>query len=414
MEIDRLCRGIARGAAVVVWACALAGPALAQGQAPAAAAGSQPDLVEVDPIRCWWQTSKAAVRVGEPFTLLMTCAVLDNADVQVVPDESRLASSVIQMSPFEVMGGEHPADLRTDSRRFFQYSYTLRLINPDLVGRDIQVPDVALHYRVSSRVSGNAALQGRDHTYLLPEHWVKVLSLVPFEASDIRDSSGSPFGSTESLTYRASLLRLGAVTFMVLGALMALISLVRLLGQFRGRSAEVREALGPSGLKRLAIRELSSVQSAVGREGWSDALVTRASAATRLASALAVGRSVSQREAAADATDEGRVRLRVPWRRFAPYVFSGSATTADLDRALTALPSSASTRSRQSLEQLRTALDTFTAVGYKPAAELDREGLDSALAQAASGARGVRVAFGWPLSLLRIGGAPAPRGRQNA
>jgi hypothetical protein len=340
--------------------------------------------------------------MGEPFTLLMTCAVLDNDSVQVVPDESRLASTVIQLSPFEVIDGGHPADLHTDARRFLQYSYTLRVINPDLVGSDIRVPDVTLHYRVSSRVGGTAAIQGRDQTYVLPEQWVHVLSLVPFEAADIRDSAGSPFEATAGLTYRASLLRIGALTFVVLGVLMALISLVRLFGQFRGRAAVNREALGQSGMKRLALRELGAVRRDVGSEGWTEALVSRAAAATRLASALAVGRSITQREARDGVTSEGRVSLRIPWRRFATFVFSGSATTADLERASARLPESASARARQSLDDLRGALDAFTGVGYRPATELDREALDAALAQAVSGARSVRVAPGWPISLLRL------------
>ncbi len=384
-------------------------------QTPAPAAPTPPvDALDTDPIRCWWQTSKGAVRMGEPFTLLLTCAVLDNDAVQVVPDESRLASSVIQLSPFEVIDGGHPADLRTDTRRFLQYSYDLRVINPDLVGSDIRVPDVTLHYRVSSRVGGSTALQGRDQTYVLPEQWVHVLSLVPFEASDIRDSAGSPFESTEGLTYRASLLRIGALTFAVLGVLMALISLVRLLGQFRGPAAVSHEALGQSGVKRLALRELGAVRRDVGNGGWTAALVDRAAAATRLAGTLAVGRSIAQREAHDGDASEGRVLLRIPWRRFAPFAFSGSATTADLERAGARLPESASASARQSLDDLRGALDAFTGAGYRRVGELDREALDAALGLALSGARRVRVAPGWPLSLLRLWNTQASGGGRAA
>ena len=50
--------------------------------------------VEADPIRCWWRTSASSVRIGEPFSLVLTCAVLENDAVQVVPDEARLAPSV--------------------------------------------------------------------------------------------------------------------------------------------------------------------------------------------------------------------------------------------------------------------------------------------------------------------------------
>src|ERR687889_213127 len=96
----------------------LATPVFAQPPAP-----SDTETVEVDPIRCWWRTSQGAVRIGELFDLSLTCAVLQNDAVQVVPDESRLGNAVIQMAPFEVVSGNHPADLHSANRRFFQYEY---------------------------------------------------------------------------------------------------------------------------------------------------------------------------------------------------------------------------------------------------------------------------------------------------
>ena len=50
--------------------------------------------VSVDPIRCWWRTSAGAVRVGEPFDVSLTCAVLESDAVTVVVDESRLGNAV--------------------------------------------------------------------------------------------------------------------------------------------------------------------------------------------------------------------------------------------------------------------------------------------------------------------------------
>ena len=44
------------------------------------------DLVEVDPIKCWWRTSTSAVRTGESFDLRLTCAVVETEAARVVPD----------------------------------------------------------------------------------------------------------------------------------------------------------------------------------------------------------------------------------------------------------------------------------------------------------------------------------------
>src|SRR5688572_13222555 len=117
--------------------------------------------VETDPLQCWWRTSAGAIRVAEPFTVILTCAVLETDAVTVVVDESRLEPSVVQFAPFEVLGGSHGADLRTDQRRFFQYVYRLRLIAENLFGKDAALPETRLSYRVQTKVTdGSAALQG--------------------------------------------------------------------------------------------------------------------------------------------------------------------------------------------------------------------------------------------------------------
>src|SRR5215216_2812111 len=158
--------------------------------------------VETDPLQCWWRTSAGAVRVGEPFTVVLTCAVVETDEVTVVVDQSRLEPSVVQFAPFEVLGGSHGADLRSDQRRFFQYVYRLRLIVENLFGKDISLPETKLSYHVQSRMGERqAALQGRDQTYLLPPQSVRVMSLVPADAADIRDTAGETFGDLDQRAF---------------------------------------------------------------------------------------------------------------------------------------------------------------------------------------------------------------------
>src|SRR5216683_3346110 len=145
-----------------------------------AAAGQD---VQTDPLQCWWRTSAGAVRVGEPFSVVLTCAVLETDAATVVVDQSRLEPSVVQFAPFEVLGGSHGADLRTDQRRFFQYEYRLRLIAENMFGKDAALPETKISYRVQSKVGQKTAIQGRDQTYMLPAQSVRVMSLVPADAS---------------------------------------------------------------------------------------------------------------------------------------------------------------------------------------------------------------------------------------
>ena len=136
--------------------------ALAAGQT---AKWSRP-RVENEPMRCWWRTSAAAVRVGEVFSVVLTCAVVQTEAVTVVPSQNELEPSAMQLTPFEVLGGSHGSDLRTADHRFFQYQYRVRVIGEELFGKDVELPELKITYKVRSRTNGGDALEGRDQTYL--------------------------------------------------------------------------------------------------------------------------------------------------------------------------------------------------------------------------------------------------------
>ena len=259
-------------------------------------------MVETDPIRCWWRTSAGAVRIGETFTLTLTCAVLDDEAVQVVPDESRLASAVVQLAPFEVVGGGHPTDLRSGARRFLQYHYSLRIISPDAIGNDVFLPAFDIAYRVNSRLPGNTAQQGREMTYVLPPHAVRVVSTVPEEAPDIRDSAALDFARLESLSFRAALLRILGWAFMALGGLMTLLALVALARRSTRKATAGARLMSDGAIASVAAAELADVERQAGASGWTEPLVERALAASRVAAAGALGVVVHQTTAARGAT----------------------------------------------------------------------------------------------------------------
>jgi hypothetical protein len=378
-------------------AAVLAAPAIAAGQG--AAPQGAPQIMEVDPIRCWWRTSSGAVRVGEAFSVVLTCAVLQNDAVQVVPDETRLDSSVAQMAPWEVIGGSHPADLYSGSRRFFQYEYRLRIINPDVLGKDIKIPDPQIHYRVNSSVGANAALQGREHTYLMPPHSVRVLSLVPVDAPDIRDASNDGFAAAEQLGFRANVLQIVAVTAMALGVLVAILGLARLVVRAKkGRVVEKR-GLSDFAVARVASRELSAVQREA-EGGWNDRAIGRALAATRLAGAKALGRTVSQREARGVEPAEGQIGVGRGIRRKAMIV-SGATTSEEIGRVLDKLPPTVDARRREMLENFQSALMTFSTAQYSRQAPIDRGALDEALAKAISATGKLKSELAWPMAYFR-------------
>jgi hypothetical protein len=362
---------------------------------------STEQMVAVDPIRCWWRTSKGAVRIGETFDLSMTCAVLENDAVQVIPDESRLAGAVVAMAPYEVVASQHAEDLHSGQRRFFQYQYTMRIINPDAIGSDVPIPIMSLHYRINSKIAENASVQGRDLTYVLPPHTVRVLSLVSADAPDIRDSSDESFSIIESLRLRAGTLEVLAVTLAALGALMIIIVLVRLAAGFRKGAVEGKRAMGSYRVLSRAARELASVQRDVD-QGWNETLAGRALAATRIAASTALGRSVSQRPVAGTSeAGDGRVIMRGLLNRGKATALSSGATPEDVARAINRLPTAANPSHRQMLEDLQAALATFGKAQYGREAAADRTALDAALASAVSATRRLRTEHIWPRPQLR-------------
>jgi hypothetical protein len=368
--------------------------------------------VSVDPIRCWWRTSAGAVRVGEPFDVSLTCAVLESDAVTVVVDESRLGNAVVQMAPFEVVSGSHPADLHAGIRRFFQYDYRLRIINPDVVGKDVPIPDIALHYRVNSKVSGNEAVQGRDLLYYLPPQAVRITSMVPTDATDIRDASGASFSRIDELDFRAGMFNIVGIALMAFGGLMVLLVLVRLArGARRWTPAAEREA-STARLLGVARRELSSVRSERASAGWTDDLVGRALAATRVAAAGAVGRAINQRIAEPDVeAGEGRLLAR-GLRRSSRRIVSAPTTAQDVARRLSQI--SEADPQRPTLETLRNALSTFTAAQYGRNGTRDETALDEALDGASTAAAAVQARYRFPRSLLNRQRAPVTPAESQA
>ena len=217
--------------------------------------------MEVEPLTCWWRTSTGAVRLGEPFSITLTLlAARRPSAARVLLDESRLDPSVIQVPPFDVLGGARADDIGTPGRRFLQYRYDLRLIAESAPGSDVQVPALTLGYRVESRAPQGDPVQGRDLAYALPPLTVHVLSLVPGTATDIREAPVVSFSDIAATSFRATVLRATAIILFVIGTLLALIAVARGLC---GR--EPRGACAPS--RRVASRRAHGSATRTARRG---------------------------------------------------------------------------------------------------------------------------------------------------
>ncbi|MBM3807424.1 MAG: hypothetical protein FJW22_04440 [Acidimicrobiia bacterium] len=283
------------------------------------------DMVEVEPIKCWWRTSASAVRTGEAFTLTLTCAVVDTEANKVVADFSKLDPTVVTLPPFEVLGGTHAGDLVVPGRRFFQYDYRLRLIAEDAFGNDVSIPPLEISYRIESVVAGGSTAQGIEQQYSLPRASVRLISLVPDDTSDIRETPAALFETIENRESRANLLQtVGGILF----GLAAVIGVVMLIGMLRRRAPKTATTaldLPPRTILGAVARELDEVRSA-SCGGWTQELAGRALAAARIAAAYALGRNIGQRPAAGTTPVDGILVVRAFGK--GEVFVSGAATAA--------------------------------------------------------------------------------------
>jgi hypothetical protein len=306
----------------------------------------------------------------------------------------------MQLPPFEVAGGQRNPDLRSDQRRFFQYQYSLRLINGEMFGKDVKIPSVQVSYHIESRVQRGESVRGRDRTYLLPTESIRVLSLVPNDATDIRDAPPWTFSDIEAQRFRARVLSVAAGLLFAAAAMVALVAAVRLARQYRQGGVASRRVLSDGAILRRVRRELSAVRRASEREGWNHDLAGRALGALRVAATIALQRHPSQIVAAA-ATDkhEGQLLMRGGWLRGKRVLVSGSATTDAIARKLST--TEGSTGHRQALETLLAGLGTLTGAQFGRDGKLDEVVLTETLRSSAGCLRQLRFENLWLVSKLK-------------
>lgn len=367
-----------------------------------------------DPLQCWWRTSGGAIRIGEPFSIVLTCAVLETEAATVVVDQSRLEPSVVQFAPFEVLGGSHGADLRRDDRRFFQYVYRARLIAENQFGKDVALPETKLTYHIQSSVGEKTALQGRDQSYVLPAISLRVLSLVPADAIGIRDTTTETFEDIDQRAFRANLFTvIGGVLFAV-AALLALLALVRLLARYRKPAETSSRLISDSAAIRAAGRELAAVRRQREAGGWTPELAGRALAAMRVAGSYAVGRRASLMPAASQSSiggsqspdgsqapeEAGRLIVRTGWPRARRVAVSGAITPQSVARDRVRRAGGPGFAAAPLYESLEQALAALTAAQYGRNGTLDDAALDEALATGSQVLKRARLDQTWVMKRL--------------
>lgn len=371
-----------------------AGRAQAASPADGAKAGPKPGEIETAPIRCWWKTDTAEVRIGQRFGVTLTCGVIETRSLKVVAGTNQLDPGAIPLTPFEVVSGARRDDILAPPWRYFQFDYQVRLLSEGFFGQDVNVPSVNVTYNIQA---GSAGVQGRDQTYVLPPLPVRVASLVPRDASDIRDASTEGFGAIAERRFRATSATVTAGILFGLAGVLVLVAALRTFGRVRQRHHEAVRSLPPAVVLHGALRALGHLKSEVTRQGWSPELARRALALLRVAGAVGINRPLAQSPALRDTQErEGQLKLRHGLVRPRWTLVSGATTPQGIERELSSQSSSLPAATRTALDQIGAGLRALGTAAYGRVAELDATALDTALGQAIEGARYLRWRSVWP------------------
>ena len=151
-------------------------------------------------------------------------------------------------------------------------------------GRTRSIPSVQINYHIESSVARGESVRGRDRTYLLPSESVRVLSLVPADATDIRDAPSWTFGDIEAQRFRARVFSVVAGVLFAAAALVVIVALCGSCAAYRQRRRSAARRLLSDGAILAASAASSRPCGARARaSGWTRELAGRALAALRIA-----------------------------------------------------------------------------------------------------------------------------------
>ena len=357
-----------------------------------AAQPAETEQVQLEALQCWENIGSDSVTVGEPFTMMVTCAVIVTDAATTVPNEIALAPETIDLSPFEVIEGQRFPDVRDGPWRYFQYHYTLRVIDEDLFGQDVEIPALELPYHIERTLDGGSTLPGRELRYILPPHAIRIVSLVPETAEDIRALAGETFGAADARLFRANLAALVAAGIAIVAVGFLVVALLRLRREWRGRSPKSEKLIPDSVVVRRALTELTVLQDTAQENGWDPTLVSRALTALRLAGAAALSAPVAQQPVGPDRTArDGQLCVgRGFWRRKTTALSSTvtpGAVVREIEKRRRLRPDDSSLGL---LEDLQEAFHTFTVARYTPNGSLLTDQMTSELDRSIGAVRQLR------------------------
>jgi hypothetical protein len=362
----------------------------------------QPGDVETDPIKCFWKTDKSAVIVGERFTAVLTCGIIDTDKIKAVPDYNQLEGSTIGLQPFEVMKSVRHEDVKDSPWRYIQYEYTVRTIAEGLFDKDINLPGPKITYHIQSSVGGGST--GRDQAYQLPPIPMHISSTVPQKATDIRDVPMNTFAEIENRRVRSTGEYVAAMIAFGFAVVLLGVAVVRVAGRYRVRTPAAERPLGLGAVLSGCLHEANRVRSEADG-GWTPELASRALTVLRVGGAVAMGKPVAQSLVEGPVRPrEGQLVLRRGLLGKRRSLISNATTPGMIARTIAngnGRPRTSSAQTQAMLKELEESLTILSAARYSRNGKLDNSRLNDAFDTGIGVLKKLRTGAMWPVRTVR-------------
>jgi hypothetical protein len=362
----------------------------AAAQMPPGPSGQEIEAVAADALSCWWKSDKSAVRIGEEFTVTLTCRSAETGRERTVLNESLLDPSVLALPPYQVKDGRRYKDIirvlpgpdGPVTFRSVQYTYTVKLIGEGFFGKDLPLPPLEIRYHIDLATNKDVVTPGKERTYLLPPLPMRIQSLVPKAADAIRDAGNETFGDIEGRQRSAIVAFMAAGIFLLLPLLVLLPMLVQAV---RGKQESVFNGTvfrDKDLLRRLA-GELDRVEKHCRAASWDEASIGTVLSVFRVGGAVAIGRRVAQAPVEVETRGrEGQLELRKGFWPRTKVLVSASLTPEEMADELAGMnwQGAAATEREALLDETQRAFAVFNDARYaSPGDAAGREALDGAL-----------------------------------
>jgi hypothetical protein len=359
-------------------------------QIPSGASDGETETVAADALSCWWKSDKSTVRIGEEFTVTLTCRLAETSLGKIILNESLLEPSVLTLPPYQVKGGTRykeisrilPGPDGPVTLRNVQYAYTVKLMGEGFFGKEVPLPPLEIRYHIDLVTNKDTVAPGKERTYVLPPLPMRIQWLVPNGANTIRDTGNETFGDIEHRRKNAVIAFIVAGIFLFLPLVVMLPILVRAI-RSRRESVSNGTVFRVTDLLRRLARELDRIEKDRRTDSWDDASVGMVLAVFRVGGALAIARRITQVPVEVETpAREGQLELRKGlWPRTKVLV-SASLTPEEMARELAGVnwQGAAAARRKALLDETQRAFAAFNDARYTtPGNAADRAVLDGAL-----------------------------------